>query len=80
MGSQVSPDGRRIVKTGSDRTKNAAKANHKEVLRDYENGGAIPPSDYTLLEPRVAMSVATHRRPSSASPNAKTSADAAAMC
>jgi hypothetical protein len=34
MGSYVSPDERRIVKTGSGRTKSAAKAKRKEVLRD----------------------------------------------
>lgn len=48
MGSYVSPDGRRIVKTGSGRTKSEAKA--KEVLRDYEDGPAIAPSDYTVKD------------------------------
>ena len=50
MGSYVSPDGRRIVKTGSGRTKSEAKAKLKEVLRDYEDGPAIAPSDYTVKD------------------------------
>jgi hypothetical protein len=40
--------GLRIVKTGSDRTKSAAKAKLKEVLRDYQDGLAIVPPDYTV--------------------------------
>jgi integrase len=43
-------DGRRIVKTGSGRTKSEAKAKLKEVLRDYEDGLAIAPSDYTVKD------------------------------
>jgi integrase len=41
-------DGRRIVKTGSGRTKSAAKAKLNGVLRDYEDGLAIAPSGYTV--------------------------------
>src|SRR3954462_13608657 len=40
--------GRRIVKRGSGRTKTEAKAKLKEVLRDYEDGLAIAPTDYTV--------------------------------
>ena len=50
MGSYVSPNGRRIVKTGSGRTESEAKAKLKEVLRDYEDGPAIAPSDYTVKD------------------------------
>ena len=50
MGSYVSPGGRRIVKTGSGRTKSEAKAKLKEGLRDYEDGPAIAPSDYTVKD------------------------------
>lgn len=42
MTSQVSPDGRRIVKIGNGRTKSEAKL--KKVLRDHEDGLAIPPA------------------------------------
>lgn len=44
----LTPDGRRIVKTGSGRTKTAAKAKLQEVLRDHADGLAIAPSDYTV--------------------------------
>ncbi|MFI6601762.1 Arm DNA-binding domain-containing protein [Nonomuraea sp. NPDC050536] len=37
------PDGKRIVKRGSGKTKSEAKAKLKEVLRDYEDGLAIAP-------------------------------------
>ncbi len=42
------PSGRRIVKRGSGKTKTEAKAKLKEVLRDYEDGLAIAPGDYTV--------------------------------
>jgi hypothetical protein len=41
-----------IVKTGSDRTKSAAKAKLKELRRDYQDGLAIVPSDYTARRSR----------------------------
>jgi hypothetical protein len=44
------PAGRRIVKRGSGRTKTEAKQKLKEVLRDYEDGLAIAPSDYTVAQ------------------------------
>lgn len=43
-----SPDGKRIVKRGSGKTKTEAKNKLKEVLRDYEDGLAIAPADYTV--------------------------------
>jgi integrase len=43
-------DGKRITKTGSGRTKTEAKDKLKEVLRDYEDGLAIAPSDYTVKD------------------------------
>ena len=42
------PDGKRIVKRGSGRTKAAAKAKLAEVLRDHDDGLAIAPSGYTV--------------------------------
>jgi integrase len=42
------PDGRRIVKRGSGRTKTEAKSKLKQVLRDYEDGLTIAPADYTV--------------------------------
>jgi integrase len=42
------PDGRRIVKRGSGKTKVAAKAKLTEVLRDHEDGLAIAPTGYTV--------------------------------
>jgi hypothetical protein len=42
------PAGRRIVKRGSGKTKTDAKDKLKEVLRDYEDGLAIAPADYTV--------------------------------
>jgi len=42
------PDGRRIVKRGSGKTKAAAKAKLTEILRDHEDGLAIAPSGYTV--------------------------------
>jgi hypothetical protein len=57
MGSQAILGGRRIVKTGSDRTKSAAKAKLKEVLRDYQDGLAIVPSDYTARRHRGVIAL-----------------------
>ncbi len=37
------PSGKRIVKRGSGKTKTEAKNKLKEVLRDHEDGRAIPP-------------------------------------
>jgi integrase len=42
------PDGRRIVKRGSGKTKAAAKVKLTEVLRDHEDGLAIAPTGYTV--------------------------------
>lgn len=42
------PDGRRIVRRGSGKTKAAAKAKLTEVLRDHEDGLAIAPAGYTV--------------------------------
>ncbi|MEV0388750.1 site-specific integrase [Nonomuraea sp. NPDC050643] len=42
------PSGKRIVKRGSGKTKTEAKTKLKEVLRDYEDGLAIAPADYTV--------------------------------
>lgn len=42
--------GKRIVRRGSGRTKTAAKAKLKEVLRDHEDGLAIAPTGYTVAE------------------------------
>ncbi|MFH8292555.1 tyrosine recombinase XerC [Streptomyces sp. NPDC018059] len=44
------PSGKRIVKRASGRTKTAAKAKLKEVLRDYEDGLAIAPTGYTVRD------------------------------
>ena len=44
------PDGRRIVRRGSGKTKAEAKMKLKAVLRDYEDGLAIAPSDYTVRD------------------------------
>ncbi|WP_405678879.1 site-specific integrase [Streptomyces sp. NBC_01511] len=43
-----SPAGKRNVKRGSGKTKTAAKAKLKEVMRDYEDGLAIAPASYTV--------------------------------
>jgi integrase len=40
--------GRRVVKKGSGRTKTEAKDKLKEVLRNYEDGLAVAPGDYTV--------------------------------
>ena len=42
------PAGKRVVKRGSGRTKTEAKAKLKAILRDYEDGLAIAPTDYTV--------------------------------
>ncbi|WP_327047100.1 site-specific integrase [Microbispora sp. NBC_01189] len=42
------PQGKRIVKKASGKTKTEAKTKLKEVLRDYEDGLAIAPADYTV--------------------------------
>ena len=42
------PAGKRITKRGSGKTKTEAKNKLKEVLRDYEDGLAIAPTDYTV--------------------------------
>jgi integrase len=44
------PAGKRIVKRGSGKTKTEAKNKLKEVLRDYEDGLAIAPTDYTVAQ------------------------------
>lgn len=42
------PSGKRIIKRSSGKTKAEAKNKLKEVLRDYEDGLAIAPSDYIV--------------------------------
>jgi integrase len=42
------PAGKRIVKRGSGRTKTEAKSKLKEIIRDYEDGLAIAPTNYTV--------------------------------
>lgn len=42
------PAGKRIIKRGSGRTKTEAKTKLKDVLRDYEDGLAVGPGDYTV--------------------------------
>jgi integrase len=44
------PSGKRIVKRGSGKTKTEAKNKLKEVLRDFEDGLAIAPADYTVAK------------------------------
>ncbi|MGH3860397.1 site-specific integrase [Actinokineospora sp.] len=44
------PAGKRIVKSASGKTKTAAKDALKEILRDYEDGVAIAPHDYTVAQ------------------------------
>ncbi|MFI6603245.1 hypothetical protein ACIBHX_43980 [Nonomuraea sp. NPDC050536] len=44
------PDGKRIVKRGSGKTKAEALGKLKEVLRDHEDGLAIAPTNYTVKE------------------------------
>ena len=42
------PDGKRIVRRASGRTKTEARAQLKELLRDHEDGHAIAPHGYTV--------------------------------
>jgi integrase len=44
------PAGKRIVKSGSGKTKTEAKDKLKEILRDYEDGLAIAPTHYTVAD------------------------------
>ncbi|WP_406289578.1 tyrosine recombinase XerC [Embleya sp. NBC_00896] len=44
------PSGKRLVKRGSGKTKTEAKNKLKEVLRDFEDGVAIAPSNYTVKD------------------------------
>ena len=44
------PDGRRIVRKASGRTKTEAKARLKELLRDHDDGLPVGPGDYTVKE------------------------------
>jgi integrase len=46
----LSRPGRRVIKRGSGQTKTAAKERLKEVLRDYADGLAIAPTDYTVCD------------------------------
>lgn len=43
-------NGKRITKRGSGKTKTEAKNKLKEVLRDYDDGLAIAPSDFTVRD------------------------------
>ncbi len=44
------PAGKRVIKRASGRTKTAAKNKLKQTLRDYEDGLAIAPADYTVAQ------------------------------
>ncbi|WP_223166617.1 site-specific integrase [Nonomuraea sp. SYSU D8015] len=44
------PAGKRIVKRGSGKTKTEAKNKLKEIIRDYEDGLALAPHDYTVAD------------------------------
>ena len=44
------PAGRRIVKTARGATKTEAKAKLRELLRDYEDGLATAPADFTVTD------------------------------
>ncbi|MFI6741205.1 tyrosine recombinase XerC [Nonomuraea sp. NPDC050451] len=44
------PDGKRIIKRGSGKTKTEAKTKLKEVLRDYEDGLVIASTDSTVKD------------------------------
>ncbi|MGW4645187.1 tyrosine-type recombinase/integrase [Kitasatospora sp. NPDC004289] len=44
------PSGKRIVKKGSGRTKTEAKNKLKEILRDYDDGLAVAPTNYTVKD------------------------------
>jgi integrase len=45
-----SPSGKRIVKKASGKTKTAAQRKLKEIIRDYEDGLAIAPHNYTVAD------------------------------
>jgi integrase len=45
-----SPGGKRIVKKASGKTKTAAQRKLKEIIRDYEDGLAIAPYNYTVAD------------------------------
>ncbi|WP_449063725.1 site-specific integrase [Planomonospora algeriensis] len=45
-----SPAGKRIVKKASGRTKTEAKDKLKEIIRDYDDGLAIAPANYTVAD------------------------------
>jgi integrase len=44
------PNGKRIVRKASGRTKTEAKTKLKEILRDHEDGLAVAPHDYTVTQ------------------------------
>jgi integrase len=44
------PDGKRIIKRGSGKTKTEAKAKLKQVLRDHEDGLTIAPGEFTVAQ------------------------------
>src|SRR5436305_6730392 len=44
------PSGKRIVRKASGRTKTAAQRKLKEIIRDYEDGLAIAPHNYTVAD------------------------------
>jgi integrase len=44
------PDGKRIVKRGSGKTKTAAKQKLREIIRDYEDGTATDGKSYTVAQ------------------------------
>ncbi|MEU1734400.1 tyrosine-type recombinase/integrase [Streptosporangium sp. NPDC020145] len=44
------PDGKRITKRGSGKTKTEAKAKLKEIIRDYEDGLLISSTGYTVAD------------------------------
>jgi hypothetical protein len=44
------PAGKRIVKKASGKTKTEAKAKLKEIIRDYEDGLASGPANYTVAD------------------------------
>jgi integrase len=44
------PNGKRIVKKASGKTKTAAQRKLKDIIRDYEDGLAIPPYNYTVAD------------------------------
>jgi hypothetical protein len=44
------PNGKRIVKKASGKTKTAAQRKLKDIIRDYEDGLAIAPYNYTVAD------------------------------